>query len=145
MTTLDAAFELRFLKLFEQGPLPSWAYEVDTCLVVAINDAALALFGRPRDELLIATVFDLHSSADHPRLRKALARRAVPRGVTWRLRKADGAALEARLHHADLDWAGRRLRLAVAAGGEAVEGAAVGYAAHGTIRSRNSAAGKGRE
>ena len=138
----ESTFGLRFLKLFERGPLPSWAYELDTCLLVAVNDAALAVFGRGRDELLAATVFDLHPSADHPRLREALARPAPARGETWRLRRADGATLEARLCHADLDWAGRRMRLAVAADGEAVAG---GYAAHGTTRSRKSAAGRGGE
>jgi len=141
LKTSDAIFELRYLKLFERGPLPSWAYELDTCMLVAVNDAALAVFGRTRDELLAATVFDLHPSGEHPRLRKALARRATAGGERWRLRRADGATPEARLRHADLEWEGRHLRLAVAAAGEAVKT----YAAHGIPRSRNSSAGKGRE
>lgn len=113
---------LRSMILFERGPLPSWAYELDTCRLVAVNDAALASFGRTRDELLGATVFDLHLPEDHPRLRHVLARAATAHCEVWSLRRADDGVFAARLWQADLDWSGRRIRLVVAVEDEAVEG-----------------------
>jgi diguanylate cyclase (GGDEF)-like protein/PAS domain S-box-containing protein len=49
--------------LFEASPVPMWVYTVDTCRILAVNDAAVAHFAHSRDEFLAMSVEDISGLA----------------------------------------------------------------------------------
>jgi PAS domain S-box-containing protein/putative nucleotidyltransferase with HDIG domain len=59
-----AAGEARFRRVFEANPLPMWMTDHATHGFIAVNDAALALFGYTRAEFLALTTRDLQGPAN---------------------------------------------------------------------------------
>jgi PAS domain S-box-containing protein/putative nucleotidyltransferase with HDIG domain len=60
-----AAGEVRFRRVFEANPLPMWIVDHATHGFIAVNDAALALYGYSRAEFLALTTVDLEGQAAH--------------------------------------------------------------------------------
>jgi PAS domain S-box-containing protein len=48
--------ERRYRSLFNASPHPVWAYDVESLLIVAVNDAAVRTYGYSREEFLTLTV-----------------------------------------------------------------------------------------
>jgi PAS domain S-box-containing protein len=57
---LQVSYEL----LFEKNPLPMWVYDVQTLGMLAVNEAALALYGYDKHEFVGLTLLDLYHD-DH--------------------------------------------------------------------------------
>jgi PAS domain S-box-containing protein len=57
-----------FSSLFNINPVPTFLYELDTCKILDVNKAALALFGYTRKEILSLTIVDLSLEEDRDRL-----------------------------------------------------------------------------
>jgi PAS domain S-box-containing protein len=56
--------EERYRFLFENNPQPMWVYDVRTLQLLAVNDAALALYGYSREEFLRMGLWDLVEAWD---------------------------------------------------------------------------------
>jgi PAS domain S-box-containing protein len=97
-----AAGEARFRRVFEANPLPMWIADRATNGFIAVNDAALALYGYERSEFLALK----HSSL--------LAQdRETPQGVSLHRRK-DGATLSVATASRDIEFDGRAADLVAA-------------------------------
>src|SRR6476619_4134799 len=53
-----------FQILFEANPNPTWVFDLTTTSILLVNDAALNLFGYPRNKFLTFTLQDLLSFED---------------------------------------------------------------------------------
>jgi two-component system cell cycle sensor histidine kinase/response regulator CckA len=53
------ASERSYQAMFVSSPLPMWIYDAQTLAIVAVNDAAIARYGYPREEFLSLTMPDL--------------------------------------------------------------------------------------
>ena len=104
--------EARYRLLFENSPLPKWLYDTETLRFLAVNDAAVLLYGYAREEFLQMTLEQLEAS---PGVEAARAARRPPvaDGLCWH-RKKDGTrvAVELRGHSFLADE--RNTRLVVA-------------------------------
>ena len=100
---------------FRASPLPMLLYAHDTRRIVEVNDAALACYLRPREELAAMSLDDLFAADELPKFRAALDTRTAGRqhlGV-WTHRRIDGSTFDAELIHAAVELDGRALHLAV--------------------------------
>jgi len=52
--------EEKFRYLFANNPQPMWIYDLDTLVILEVNNAALACYGYERDEFLALSMNDLH-------------------------------------------------------------------------------------
>lgn len=50
--TRRATVEDRYRVLFDENPMPMWAYDVDTLRFIDVNDAAIRHYGYSREEFL---------------------------------------------------------------------------------------------
>ncbi|MGH7293995.1 MAG: response regulator, partial [Polyangiaceae bacterium] len=110
------ASELRHRALFERSPLPMWVYDTETLRFLAVNEAAVALYGYEAHEFHEMTMADVCASDSEPSLRQgglASASLRVTTGVESH-RKKNGAVVlvEKTAHTFVLD--GRPSRLVVA-------------------------------
>ncbi|MDB4951175.1 MAG: hypothetical protein JWM27_3824 [Gemmatimonadetes bacterium] len=105
-----------FWEILRASPQPTWVHDRETLAFLAVNDAALAVYGWARDELLRMAVPDLLAPGELPRL---AARRERARGEeampleSWRQRRRDGAEIEVEMASTPLIFAGRPARLVV--------------------------------
>ncbi|MGD0385503.1 MAG: ATP-binding protein, partial [Solirubrobacteraceae bacterium] len=104
--------------LFEHNPQPMWVRDQGTLCVVAVNRAALAMYGYTRDEFLALTVTDLVPPEDAEPFLAALRRaedesgHGLPVVVPWRHRCKDGTVLAVELTSTDVMLGGRACRIA---------------------------------
>jgi two-component system cell cycle sensor histidine kinase/response regulator CckA len=93
-----------YRQLFEHNPSPMWVFDLGTLRFLAVNEAALRVYGYSRDEFLELTIPDVRpldgrSSED-----------LVVSGVCWHLRK-DGSEIEVEVTSQALSFEGRDARL----------------------------------
>jgi PAS domain S-box-containing protein len=107
----------QYRQLFENNPLPSWVYDVETLRILAVNAAAVLQYGYSREEWLGMTIEDYRPREDVRRLRDFLQSiRDVPEGIhqgPWRHRKKDGTILDVEIAFHALTYDGRPARLAL--------------------------------
>ena len=107
----------QYRQLFENNPLPSWVYDVETLKILAVNEAAVRQYGYSREEWLGMTIEDYRPPEDVRRLRDFLYTiRDVPEGVCqgpWRHRKKDGTVVDVEIAFHALTYDGRAARLAL--------------------------------
>jgi PAS domain S-box-containing protein len=99
--------------LFERNPLPLWVFDRETLRFLAVNDAAVRLYGWSRDEFLTLTVLDIRPPEDRPPLRDLLSTLGpapYPPSI-WRHWRRDGTIFDAEVHTEPLDYGGRPARL----------------------------------
>ena len=101
--------EEQYRLLFDSNPHPMWVYEPETLAFLAVNDAAVRLYGFSPDEFLRMTIKDIRPPEDVPRLLERLAARA--RGEagsgTWRHRVKSGDLVEVEVASSSLVFRGR--------------------------------------
>ena len=88
--------ERRYRFLFDSNPLPMWAWDADTMLVLAVNEAAIETYGYPRDTFLSLRIVDLLDSTEHARFSGARLpfSESKQSAGTWMHRNASGRLLE---------------------------------------------------
>ena len=97
--------EESFRLLFEHNPLPMYVHVRADGRLLAVNDAALALYGYSRDEFLAKTVTDLRDPDEtEADTNPAKARREA--GFTWKHSRADGSPIELAIYASDLVYEG---------------------------------------
>ena len=109
-TRLDAE---RYRLLFDNNPVPMWAYDTDTLGFLAVNDAAIKTYGYTREEFLAMSIRDVRPEGD----RNALAERVrvLPKGYNqtgkWHHRKKDGTVFPVEITSHSLVFDGHDARL----------------------------------
>ncbi|MEA3207247.1 MAG: hypothetical protein QOE70_304 [Chthoniobacter sp.] len=87
--------EASFRLLFHQHPLPMWVVDNQSLAFLAVNDAAVQLYGYTRDELLGMTMDQIAEADETAAEPDWHARKKGPAPTTpWRHRRKDGVTLE---------------------------------------------------
>ena len=88
--------EERYRFLFENNPLPMWAYDLKTLSFLAVNDAAVEKYGYTRQEFLHMTIADIRPSGEVSRLTEHVARQrpTLQRSGEWHHRLKDGTIID---------------------------------------------------
>ena len=110
------ASELSYHHLFDQHPAPLWLYDEQTLAFLAVNDAAIAMYGYSREEFLAMTIEEIRPREDIEALHLARAdegRRYVDAGI-WRHRKKDGTVIEVEISSNAVEFAGHPARAVLA-------------------------------
>jgi two-component system cell cycle sensor histidine kinase/response regulator CckA len=109
--------EEQYRLLFDSNPHPMWVYDPDTLAFLAVNDAAVHLYGYTRKEFLAMTLKDIRPVADVPRLLARLAEdpdRGRSSDGTWQHRFKDGTVVDVEVSSNRILFRGRSARLVLA-------------------------------
>ncbi|HMM36657.1 MAG TPA: PAS domain S-box protein, partial [Thermoanaerobaculia bacterium] len=108
-----AASEARYRMLFEDNPAPMWVFDVETLRFLAVNTAAVGLYGYSRDEFLGMTLREIRPPEDGPALQADVhvPRTGVRSSGPWRHRTKDGRTLFVEIVTHDVAYEGRAARL----------------------------------
>jgi diguanylate cyclase (GGDEF)-like protein/PAS domain S-box-containing protein len=88
-----------FQALFNSAPLPIWVYDRETLGFLAVNDAAVLLYGLSRDQFSSKTLFDIRPAGDRDELREIIDLGGYEfEDRTWRHRKANGTTIEVNVY-----------------------------------------------
>jgi PAS domain S-box-containing protein len=102
---------------FHHSALPQWVFDGETLRFLAVNDAAVGLYGYSRAAFLAMTILDIRPAEDAPAVRAAVAGGGLPAGValstrTWRHLRRSGELRVVRLSSVPIDFDGRAAFLA---------------------------------
>lgn len=81
--------------MFENNPQPMIVYDLETLVVLAVNDAALDMYGYSREEALSKKIKDIYLPEDLPTLADTIARisSGIAHAGVWRHRRKDGTII----------------------------------------------------
>lgn len=100
-----------FRTLFESNPQPMWIYDPASLAFLAVNAAAIRLYGYSRDEFLSMTIRDIRPPEDIAKL-NAIASESTPAGLqtvgVWRHLKKNGELLYVEIAKLGLCQNGRK-------------------------------------
>ena len=109
--------EEQYRLLFDSNPHPMWVYDPDTLAFLAVNDAAIQLYGYTREEFLAMTLTDIRPRSEVPRLLRRLAEDPV-RGRssdgTWQHRLKHGSVIDVETSSNAITFRGRPARMVLA-------------------------------
>jgi diguanylate cyclase (GGDEF)-like protein/PAS domain S-box-containing protein len=97
--------------LFATHPQPMWIHDAETLALLDVNEAAVALYGYPRAELLSMSVPDLEQPLETQGASSALM--SANAAGTDRHRRNDGTPLQVRIHRQRVTFHGRPAVLAL--------------------------------
>jgi diguanylate cyclase (GGDEF)-like protein/PAS domain S-box-containing protein len=102
--------------LFQRHPLPMWVYDFETLRFLAVNQAAVELYGYASDEFLAMTINDIRPPEAIPELLADLESNLVGHRMDsqWTHRKKDGQLIVVEVASRPLVFAGRLARLVLA-------------------------------
>ena len=99
---------------FEQNPCPMWVFCEDSLSFLAVNTAAIELYGYSREEFLSMTIRDIRPKEDVPKLMATIRGRPLRSYEgTWRHVKKDGSLLEIEFAANRVHWLGKPARLVI--------------------------------
>ena len=106
--------EERYRLLFEVHPQPMWVVDANSLAFLAVNGAALGLYGYSREEFLAMTADKIRPEEDVAGLRKVFEDRSAEyRQRVWRHRKKNGELIDVKVVSFNLEFSGRPARLGV--------------------------------
>jgi PAS domain S-box-containing protein len=106
--------ERRYRTLFDVHPQPMWVVDASTLAFLAVNGAAMRLYGYSKDEFLALTADQIRPDEDVDDLRRAFADWSNNYSQRiWRHKKKSGEVIAVKVTSFNLDFAGRRARLGV--------------------------------
>jgi PAS domain S-box-containing protein len=106
--------ERRYRTLFDVHPQPMWVVDASTLAFLAVNGAAVRLYGYSKDELLAMTADQVRPEGDVEDLRRAFADWSNNYSQRiWRHKKKSGEVIPVKVTSFNLEFAGRRARLGV--------------------------------
>ena len=106
--------ERRYRTLFDVHPQPMWVVDANTLAFLAVNGAAMRLYGYSKEEFLALTADQIRPEEDVDDLRRAFADWSNNYSQRiWRHRKKSGEVLPVKVTSFNLEFGGRRARLAV--------------------------------
>ena len=107
------ASERRYRQIFDANPQPVWVYDIETLAFLAVNDAAIHLYGFSRDEFLAMTIEQIRPAELVTALRQNIADLGT-RGVhneVWRHRTKAGESKDMEIQSQMLTFEGRPARI----------------------------------
>jgi PAS domain S-box-containing protein len=108
------ASEERYRKLFDIHPNPMWVVDAKTLAFLAVNEAAVRLYGYSKEEFLSMTADQIRPEEDVAELVKAFEDRSrTYRQRVWRHRKKSGELIQVEIVSFNLEFDGRAARLGV--------------------------------
>ena len=114
MVQLPASSKELFDALFEAQAQPMWVVDAETLAFLAVNEAALRLYGHSRQEFLALTADHIRPDEDIDDLRRAYSDWSNNCSQRiWRHKKKSGEVMSVRVTSFSLEFAGRRARLGV--------------------------------
>ena len=105
--------EKRYRQVFDANPYPMWVVDAKTLAFLAVNEAAIALYGYSKEEFLGLTAEQIRPEEDIDDLKKAFEDPSNYRSRIWRHRKKSGQVIAVKITSFNLDFGGRRARLGV--------------------------------
>jgi PAS domain S-box-containing protein len=106
--------EERYRMLFDVHPQPMWVVDAKTLAFLAVNGAAVNLYGYTKDEFLSMTAEQIRPQEDVEGLLKAFEDQSQNYGHrVWRHRKKNGELIQVKVVSFNLEFDGRRSRLGV--------------------------------
>jgi PAS domain S-box-containing protein len=105
--------ERRYRTLFDANPYPMWVVDAKTLAFLAVNEAAIRLYGFSKEEFLALSAEQIRPEEDIDDLKKAFEDPADYRSRLWRHRKKSGDVIPVKITSFNLDFGGRRARLGV--------------------------------
>lgn len=106
--------EERYRLLFEVHPQPMWVVDANSLAFLAVNGAALALYGYTKEEFLSMTADKIRPAEDVAGLLRAFEDRSRDyRQRIWRHRKKNGELIHVKVVSFNLEFSGRPARLGV--------------------------------
>ena len=104
-----------FRLLFEGSPVPMWVIDKETLRFLAVNEAAIALYGYSRTQFMSMTLTELRPPEDRARFAAfihSLADDQFIENIGQHI-KADGTQVDVAVHSKALTYEGRNARLTV--------------------------------
>jgi PAS domain S-box-containing protein len=106
--------ERRYRTLFDVHPQPMWVVDANTLAFLAVNGAAMRLYGYSKEEFLALTADQIRPVEDVDDLRRAFADWSNNYSQRiWRHMKKTGEVIAVKVTSFNLEFAGRRARLGV--------------------------------
>lgn len=106
--------EARYRKLFDLHPQPMWVVDAKTLSFLAVNHAAVRLYGYSKDEFLSMSADQIRPEEDIANLFKAFEDRSGAYAQrSWRHRKKNGDLVHVKVVSYALEFDGRPARLGV--------------------------------
>jgi PAS domain S-box-containing protein len=106
--------EERYRMLFDIHPQPMWVVDAKTLAFLAVNGAAIRLYGYSKEEFLAMTADQIRPEEDVAGLLKAFEdRSSAYRQRVWRHRKKNGELIQVKVTSYNLDFDGKLARLGV--------------------------------
>lgn len=109
------ASEVLYHDLFELNPQPMWVYDVETCEVLHVNEAAVRHYGYSREEFLGMTILALRPEQDIPGTLEAVEfvrkHRKLYSANTYRHRKKNGEVIDVKINSNIIYINGRKAEL----------------------------------
>jgi PAS domain S-box-containing protein len=106
--------ERRYRTLFDVHPQPMWVVDANTLAFLAVNGAAIRLYGYSKEEFLALTADQIRPEEDVDDLRRAFADWSNNYSQRlWRHRKKSGEVIPVKVTSFNLEFGGRRARLGV--------------------------------
>jgi PAS domain S-box-containing protein len=106
--------ERRYRTLFDVHPQPMWVVDASTLAFLAVNGAAIRLYGYSKEEFLAMSADQIRPEEDVDDLRRAFADWSNNYSQRiWRHRKKGGEVIPVKVTSFNLEFAGRRARLGV--------------------------------
>lgn len=113
LTQLEQDYEI----LFDNNPMPMWAYDVEQLKIVMVNDAALSLYGYNRSEFLNLSLFELRPESEHERLKNELDKKHLFKrhklAEEWVHMKKDGSLIFVDIASHQINLNQQKIRLIV--------------------------------
>ena len=108
--------EARYRLMFKKNPLPMWVFDLETLKFLAVNLAAVKVYGYSRDEFLSMTILDIRPDEDIGLLKDYLShqRTAFQNAGIWRHKKKDGKIIDVEVVSHEIEFDGRLSRLVLA-------------------------------
>ncbi|MGH7628772.1 MAG: PAS domain S-box protein, partial [Gemmatimonadales bacterium] len=108
--------EQRYRSLFDRNPSPMWVYDLESFVILDVNQAAVEHYGWSREEFLALTIRDLRPASETEVFEEALRRRRPGVTVDGRFRhcRKDGTLMEVEISSQEVDFRGVRARLVLA-------------------------------
>lgn len=106
--------EERYRLLFEVHPQPMWVVDASTLAFLAVNGAALGMYGYTKEEFLGMTADKIRPEEDVAGLLRAFEDRSRDyRQRVWRHKKKNGELIHVKVVSFNLEFSGRPARLGV--------------------------------
>jgi PAS domain S-box-containing protein len=100
--------------LFESNPLPTWVFDAESLVVLAVNRAAVEHYGYSHEEFLAMRLPDICPADEARRLADVLQRPSGGRRERWRHLRKDRSVIDVEVTATSLAFAGRRAWLVIA-------------------------------